>query len=76
MFGGCPGIYEVTWDVYKRKDFNRLSFPASFILGEPCSMHITWPIIGRSMETKCCCVHLTMLFMVSGLNKSSFPSIQ
>ena len=35
MFGGSPGLYEVTWDVYKRKDFLRLSFPASFILGEP-----------------------------------------
>ena len=34
MFGGCPGFYEVSWDVYKRKDFNRLSFPVSFILGE------------------------------------------
>ena len=35
MFGGSPGLYEVTWDVYKRKDFNRLAFPVSFILGEP-----------------------------------------
>ena len=35
MFGGSPGYYEVTWDVYKREDFSRLSFPASFILGEP-----------------------------------------
>ena len=35
MFGGSPGYYEVTWDVYKRKDFHRLSFPVSFILGEP-----------------------------------------
>ena len=35
MFGGSPGYYEVTWDVYKRKDFWRLSFPVSFILGEP-----------------------------------------
>ena len=34
MFGGCPGLYEVSWNVYKRKDFNRLSFPVSFILGE------------------------------------------
>ena len=35
MFGGSPGYYEVTWDVYKRKDFWRLSFPVSFIFGEP-----------------------------------------
>ena len=36
MFGGSPGYYEVTCDVYKGKDFRRLSFPVSFILGEPC----------------------------------------
>ena len=35
MFGGSPGYYGVSWDVYKRKDFGRLSFPASFIFGEP-----------------------------------------
>ena len=35
MFGGSPGYYEVTWDVYKRKDFKRLSIPISFILGKP-----------------------------------------
>ena len=34
MFGGSPGYYEVTWDVYKGKDFHRLSIPVSFILGE------------------------------------------
>ena len=37
MFGGSPGLYEVTWDVYKRKDFHRLSFPVSFIFGETYS---------------------------------------
>jgi hypothetical protein len=34
LFGGSPGYYEVTWDVYKGKEFQRLSFPVSFILGE------------------------------------------
>ena len=40
MFGGSPGYYEVTWDVYKGKDFRRLSFPISFILGKPKHFYV------------------------------------
>ena len=35
IYGGSPGYYEVTWEVYKKEDFLRMAYPASLIFGEP-----------------------------------------
>ena len=57
MFGGLPGYYEVTWDVYKKKDFWRLSFPVSFIFGEPNHFYLehmkNTRFSGKGRQYKC-----------------------
>lgn len=34
MFGGCPGYYEVVWEVKKDEDYLRLAVPLSFVFGK------------------------------------------